>query len=83
MENIPQESSAHLVLNKSKWHTPCVTSNLDIASAVLKKGNVHMMLKLIIRLCLNKTVHCQRRVPLEGVRSYFATKTQALGGSMA
>ena len=61
----PCLSWTYLVLNKSKWHTPCVTSNLDIASAVLEECNVHMMLKLIIRLCLHKTLHCQRCVSME------------------
>ena len=65
MESGPCLGWTYLVLNKSKWHTPCVTSNLDVASAVLEERNVHMMLKLIIRLCLHKTLYRQRRVSME------------------
>ena len=44
---------------------------------------MHMMLKLIVRLGLNKADFVSNRSPWKGIRIYFATNTQALGGSMA
>ena len=78
------ESRAYLILNKSEWHASCVTSNLNVASAVLEKCNMHMMLKLIVRLRLNKANFVvSDRSPRKEICVYFATNTQALGGSMA
>ena len=44
---------------------------------------MHMMLKLIVRLRLNKAEFVRDTSPWKEICAYFATNTQALGGNMA